>query len=62
MVKNIELENQISSFYKKLDEVKTSSIKKLSDERQKNIYLELKREKEEEERKREEAEREKRNK
>ena len=56
------MEGEITNFYKRLDEIKLNSISKLSHEKQKRIYLQIKREKEEAERKKEEDEREKRNK
>jgi len=55
-------ENQISSFYKRLDDIKNKSILKLDHRKQKNIYNSLKRAEEEAKRKKEEEEKERRNK
>ena len=44
------MEKKISSFYRKLDEIKKRSVTKLPLDKQKEIYTNLKKEKEEKER------------
>jgi len=50
----IETENQISEYFKRLEKIKRSSIMKLNQDQQKSIYIALKNEKEEKRKKLEE--------
>jgi len=50
----IETENQIREYYKRLEKIKRSSIMKLNKDQQKSIYIALKNEKEEKRKKLEE--------